>query len=1628
MGSRKIRTIDWLLAGVVFALGWAWLLGQNARVFERQPDYAVERLVADNVPVAFPAQLKSAELGQLCKGGVPRWAEFVPGAVSKTIAECLSDPTRIDEARAQALLPVWTDDLKSRIAVAHRWADEYDKSYPERRKALEIQLHRLQGKAAPEPGAPSDAAADPFSGDGILRTPPQGQAGRQLREHAANTQIWLDELLANQSGSVAERAAKVGLLIAGKRIQRDFGKNPTVFYLNSDTNSLAERMEWIRKAQSSVQDGLSLPNVHALLQGVLLASAVLLLVVAWLGMAVLPWALISLTLGIGALLVVDLGLAGDAAFRSFAFRQWGGDLVVSVMGVALWWPLLVVALLLVLVRHPFVVQSPPAKVLGRLTDRIWVQWGHSARWGWAQMVLLLAMGFGILAFPGFGATKSELIIALGCVALATFLAREASLASVGTGVWSGGLIRHWLRQEVAAREKKGNKETLRAARGRLLQVAVAYSIVGVGLAVALGASIVRGDLGHALVATGMAAVFFWLFAGQNFRGVLALVFLGVLLVLGAIYFNQSIPSSLESFIRSVLPYHAQERFVGMVSPLDVTASDMARIRWLMQSAGATGWGSGWVPWSGLGEVRLSDGVPLQGPSDYVPALLVAQWGAIPGSIILLTVLGLFVVGAVVAGRTALAQGVSQSVRLLAGIGLFGCVLMAFKVVLSLGGVTGVLPLTGLPVALVGYGIVSTLVGLLYLALAFGTRHHRVGSGVQLRAGPVLRGPLVQRGRALVAIAALATVLLTLASLARMNAPLSGKPTQAACDPPVSRDINGQPIEVAALIDGSTKTRAHCSGTAYRLTEALKRAVQAQPLAAAPDSTAATTGLAATPPATEVAAITAPAVPTDEPPTDDGASDEGFVDPEGGPVSLLLETERQAMEAEPPTPMVVSGSYRAEVCPEMTLVLAAWNERVAELKGKGAAHLQTFDAQALYASLGQVKLGWQTKGVCRHRARELGILLQSSLPSTLAAGGRPAREEAKRYAAFFEPTATKAAARADFETPNAWRGLPGCIVPVGSLAAGRTDRKCNAEDRDARLVPVPGQTGSGASGSAQAANAEKVPLERAALNNYWLQQQLAGRLGGVKGFSDESLEFEWRRHRVQAGPVAGLTLDPKLQDLAQRIVECYTGQRRGAEQCAGVLPANSNSDQAKTYFGVGAKPEDAIRMRAGAMGLVLAEVDSGRVVAFANAISDCSLKALATRQAYASASKGEGEVTKPVFGRLDPADKQVAPCSLWPDQRRQYMALQAPALWMVPPGSSLKPLVVQAGVEAGKISASEKDKWRAILAYSHDQRSIQIAAVDAAPTYRDVLRYSGFDLGRASCEELSKPYKDRKLEPENAVWRDLLWGGEGQARAEISPKLGSRWSAYTTYIGNCVGQDSGFVPWRLPVGLTGEKFYSIYEGYHPDKKHKKLSEGQQVQRHGRKLIDEYSFANSLGQASIGGGDIRASAMGLVSVWRALDLRARGAGSASSVHMLEAPDIAVPTSSLEWSSKQAAEIALYATSGVTSKQLSGTAATACATVFGKGSCDHVRGLSNFWGKTGTADFNKGPVLIEGAIVPSRFFGGVFVVDGKRYAFGTMGLRTRNVAGELDTTSAPAEATLTLLREMQRVAASANAPAAN
>jgi hypothetical protein len=236
---------------------------------------------------------------------------------------------------------------------------------------------------------------------------------------------------------------------------------------------------------------------------------------------------------------------------------------------------------------------------------------------------------------------------------------------------------------------------------------------------------------------------------------------------------------------------------------------------------------------------------------------------------------------------------------------------------------------------------------------------------------------------------------------------------------------------------------------------------------------------------------------------------------------------------------------------------------------------------------------------------------------------------------------------------------------------------------------------------------------------------------------------------------------------------------------------------------------------------------------------------------------------------------------------------------------------------------------------------------------------------------------------------------------------------TEEIGHQVSANGTLVPWRMPKNLPWPVYLAIQE----DTKNQ-VPYAERVRKFGAEALQEYPYAQVLTSASIGGGDMRVNALGLVDVWRSIDLRARGKEQKTAMHLLETPGTPVAQLPLTLASREAAEFAMFATSAVTQKM--GTASRACALV--TRDCNNLQ-AARLHGKTGTSDFTQANAeLVKPNLdVPARLFGGVFEHQGKRYALAVMGLRVRT-ARELDKSSAAAEAALTLVREMHRGVASA------
>jgi hypothetical protein len=499
-----------------------------------------------------------------------------------------------------------------------------------------------------------------------------------------------------------------------------------------------------------------------------------------------------------------------------------------------------------------------------------------------------------------------------------------------------------------------------------------------------------------------------------------------------------------------------------------------------------------------------------------------------------------------------------------------------------------------------------------------------------------------------------------------------------------------------------------------------------------------------------------------------------------------------------------------------------------------------------------------------------------------------------------------------------------------------------------------------------------------MQDRWLQAQLLPR---VQSELRQPVGFSTLQHReVPVGPTLSLTLHPVWQPMAQRLAECFTGNLSGAE-CDGVVP--DSEPWRRQYLDASAQSTDTAhrRVRAGALGLVMLDVDTGRIVALAGAISPCSLQQL--RQ----------EATRNTEGKI-PALRPGLPCAQLPDRRSSWLAQQHPALWQVPPGSALKPLAYGAGIDAHAIpraDAGSESRWTTILARSEERLPVQRVAMASGDQYLSLLRAPAF----------------------GGVGHDLLWGTAANGTGTVN--------------------GSGHTRWWQPgqSGAQGLRAVAMTLDQAERMRAEKESGVNIDARYGPRVMEEFLAARRLADASVGGADIRTNALSLATLWQGLDRRARGKGTAPAPHLIEWATLPQTHTvgaqmgtrfdqrSLDMLSPDAAQRTLVVTAGVTSAQWGGTAQGSCRVAMGQCPASGVAGLS---GKTGSADFlmhEDSPWVKSGQHWPSKLFAAVFTgADGRRYAIAAMGLRVRQEGTDtLElSSSSPAEAALLMVRKVQ------------
>jgi len=687
-----------------------WIATRVAVALEQRTDSAMERYRADRVSVDYPATPRQSDLLALCEGQsfvadswrdrftLPRWQR-------KRIADCTQS------ALSDAVFPTVA-------ATAKRLAAEALLSLNDQLAALEARArHQNQGTVTDA----SEALASVRARVTAMQTAVQGveAPGASLR-------------------ASIDAQVRAALFARGVQLHVDYAQQPPAARLVPDYNTPAAMVERARRAQqlSGVVPGEP-AAILQLVAAVALGMSALVVVAVLLGRAVGPMALIAVLSVLGCATLFDLALGGSPAFRYIVIRQfatWPGTEAASALmplGAVdtggylpwldawmrshyLWSPPLLLALAWLLgasaLRWLPAVGAP---------FEAWVELSRSVRGTVGQALTMTLCATVLLLGLGQPAALSDALILVACIGLATYTVRNAALRSS---------IPDW--------------------------EPVGLAIVVVASSIAAGGALLRGDLGHALLALALGALFVAIFGGYVLRIVLLLA--GALALVALIAYQttlQPLAGWLQHAV-DALPPHAQDRFLAMLDPFTVSTSDLARTRWLIDSAENAGWGWGNVPWQGIDRQDAGSALPLQAPSDYALSLLAAEVG-LPSAVALLLGLVLMLLWCAWRGlRTALSADATIGTRWVAAVGAYGCTAIALKAVLSACGVLGTLPLTGLPVAFIGYGPVNTWASLIYVIFSCGLFSQPVATALHTAAARP-RSPLVPAAAWSVGITAVA---------------------------------------------------------------------------------------------------------------------------------------------------------------------------------------------------------------------------------------------------------------------------------------------------------------------------------------------------------------------------------------------------------------------------------------------------------------------------------------------------------------------------------------------------------------------------------------------------------------------------------------------------------------------------------------------------------------------------------------------------------------------------------------------------------------------------------------------------------------------------------------------------------
>lgn len=661
-----------LLSIAILIAGMGWTFHQEGLLSQRIPSKAFDRYAIDTMLPTMPERITKDHLLVLCPNGprkpsacVDRAPREIPGDAELTVVAKAFQFAIKEQIQAA--------DAITSISVDHPAFADFRQIAAAYRKAGRSTLNAMSDFRinADIEQITAESEAPPLERLQTLVQRGNERTQRELRK----IQLQLDAAGSRQA--VWEATRSLGLLASGLRLSYDYGTQPPSPTLLPDRSLLAEQIEWLRRASRNAADSSVARTYPSALLGIALSGTVAVILAIALNTSPTLVALITVSLGTSWLMLVDIGLTGPTALRYLPILQFSP--VWAHLGsrqLPFFLPLLCFGITLVALRLSWKAGAGwfwhPAET--------WVATGSALKTTMSGLSLLL-IAVALVLIKGYSAGISELLIALGVLAIATYIARQAAIAEIGGEIG-------WY----------------------------TLPVLLLGVAAAVFGAMARGDLGHAGVALALFCTFLLLFL----RPVgMSLLLLSLLCGIGLLVDYPGNPASplthVVTGLEQVAP-HAADRFLVLKDPFNHGPSDLARLGWLQAISGTEGWGVGYVPWPGLPGARTADGIPLQAPSDYIFTIAQAIWGWNGAWSLVAMAALVFLVTAWQGFRIALGDGNTFRRRFVGAIGALGCLAVLVKTILSFAGTLGLLPLTGVPIALLSYGTGAMWAGLAYVAL------------------------------------------------------------------------------------------------------------------------------------------------------------------------------------------------------------------------------------------------------------------------------------------------------------------------------------------------------------------------------------------------------------------------------------------------------------------------------------------------------------------------------------------------------------------------------------------------------------------------------------------------------------------------------------------------------------------------------------------------------------------------------------------------------------------------------------------------------------------------------------------------------------------------------------------------